>query len=160
VTYSCPVCDYAALPRPPEDHLICPSCGTQFGYHDIVTPYSKLREGWIAEGRLWHSRVIPRPETYICPVCGYPDLDAPPKDYMICSCCGNEFGYDDAYFTHKELRFEWLSAGAPWFSRATPPPEDWSLARQLAGLMLAEQMGVQQQSRPTLHAGRLRQRAR
>ena len=38
---------------------------------------------------------------YICPVCGYDRLPAPPRDgqgsptYVICPCCGFESGYDD-----------------------------------------------------------------
>lgn len=41
--YTCPVCFYAGLSRPPEDHLICPSCGVQFGYDDATTTHAELR---------------------------------------------------------------------------------------------------------------------
>ncbi len=74
---------------------------------------------------------------YLCPVCGYPKLIAPPADYMICPSCGTEFGYDDFATSYEELRNEWLSRGALWFSRNTPKPEGWSPMSQLgqAGLL-------------------------
>jgi hypothetical protein len=64
--YSCPVCGYDGLRRQPADHLICPSCGTQFGYSDagdrsLADIYASLREGWIAAGAKWHSKVTPAP---------------------------------------------------------------------------------------------------
>jgi hypothetical protein len=65
--YSCPVCGYANLRRPPEIALICPSCGTQFGYSDsgpepIALIHAGLRAGWIDRGANWHSTVVPKPE--------------------------------------------------------------------------------------------------
>lgn len=68
---------------------------------------------------------------YLCPVCGCGELPHAPKDYMICPCCGTEFGYTDFTASHEELRDAWLASGAKWHSRRIHPPEDWSPLRQL-----------------------------
>jgi hypothetical protein len=44
----------------------------------------------------------------------------PPSGYNICPCCGVEYGVDDAFDSHEELRDMWLQAGAPWFSSEYP----------------------------------------
>jgi hypothetical protein len=67
--YMCPVCGYRGLKRPPENHLICPSCGTQFGYSDsgpepIAQIYAGLRLYWVNHGSEWHSRVVPKPASW------------------------------------------------------------------------------------------------
>ncbi len=59
--YICPVCGYNKLRRPPEDFLICPSCGTQFDYTDSNTSHRELRERWKHNGMRWYSRRIPQP---------------------------------------------------------------------------------------------------
>lgn len=69
--------------------------------------------------------------TYICPVCGYNQLDEPPSDYNICDCCGTEFGYHDATLTHSELRKRWIAAGAKWHSPDFSPPTGWDPLKQL-----------------------------
>ena len=69
--------------------------------------------------------------SYVCPVCNFGGLVAPPADWYICPCCGTEFCNDDAYKTHAELRAQWLDRGAPWFSSATPPPSNWDPIDQL-----------------------------
>ena len=82
-------------------------------------------------------------ETYICPVCGYPELDQPAWDpntgspsFDICPSCGCEFGYHDATLEAKErYRRNWVQKGAPWFKPELKPLE-WSLQNQL------EQIGV------------------
>ena len=61
MTYTCPVCGYQNLPFPPLDYEICPSCGTEFEYHDALKSYVELREKWVRDGALWHSRTIPQP---------------------------------------------------------------------------------------------------
>lgn len=71
---------------------------------------------------------------YNCPVCGYDALAKPPVDYYICPCCGTEFGYDDVAHTWDELRNLWLSKGASWFSKHTPPPPEWDVLNQVARL--------------------------
>jgi hypothetical protein len=61
MTYTCPVCGFQNLPYPPLDYEICPSCGTEFEYHDARRTHAGLREKWVREGALWHSTVIPKP---------------------------------------------------------------------------------------------------
>ena len=75
---------------------------------------------------------------YQCPVCAYAELAKPPVDLAICPSCGTQFGYDDAGMTYDELRQAWVDSGAPWFSHAIAPPEDWNGYSQLlkAGLAL------------------------
>lgn len=43
------------------NHMICPSCGTQFGYDDATLTHAELREEWIGLGAPWVSRVTPKP---------------------------------------------------------------------------------------------------
>jgi hypothetical protein len=66
-----------------------------------------------------------------CPVCGYARLAEPPRNFSICPSCGTEFGYDDSSLSHTELMFRWIKAGAPWFSKATRPPDGWNPWLQL-----------------------------
>jgi hypothetical protein len=72
---------------------------------------------------------------YQCPVCGYPKLPYPPRDYHICPCCGTEFGNDDAELSHAQIREMWIASGAQWFFRT--PPDYWNPYLQLikAGLV-------------------------
>ena len=55
--YQCPVCGYNQLEDPPAYDEICPSCGTQFGYHDHRRTHKELRLLWIRRGAIWHSKV-------------------------------------------------------------------------------------------------------
>jgi hypothetical protein len=57
----CPVCGYRDLPRPAREDLICPCCGTHFGYHDYATGHAELRRRWIADGAHWFSRAQAAP---------------------------------------------------------------------------------------------------
>ena len=68
---------------------------------------------------------------YQCPVCGYAELPRPPRDYLICPCCGTEFGYDDFAAVHEQLRQRWMASGAPWFSNSQPAPIGWNPLVQL-----------------------------
>jgi hypothetical protein len=68
---------------------------------------------------------------HTCPVCGYDQLEFPPRDYSICACCGTEFGYDDRALTHGELRARWMSKGCVWFDVDEPRPLGWSAYDQL-----------------------------
>ena len=71
---------------------------------------------------------------YTCPVCGYDKLDEPPAGFNICDCCGTEFGYHDATFTHAALREQWLARGTEWHSPDFHPPPGWNPAVQLLRL--------------------------
>ncbi len=71
---------------------------------------------------------------YICPVCGYDQLEDPPRDYNICESCGTEFGYHDANISHAELRRRWIVEGALWHDRRIPPPSHWDPVTQLGNI--------------------------
>lgn len=69
--------------------------------------------------------------TYTCPVCKYPNLRKPPKDFLICPSCGTEFGYSDSAISHAELRRRWVAQGARWSSTVIPQPKWWNGYQQL-----------------------------
>jgi hypothetical protein len=83
------------------------------------------------------------PNKFICPVCGYADLDDAPYDeygcssFSICPCCGTEFGYDDQATSHEALRQQWISSGMRWWSANTQPPTDFDPVAQLKKLVLS-----------------------
>lgn len=54
-TYLCPVCGYDGLDLPPDNHTICPSCGTQFGLDTLLHSVDELRLRWLALGARWWS---------------------------------------------------------------------------------------------------------
>ncbi len=54
VTFPCPICNYQ-MDQEPVDWRYCPSCGTQFGYHDAGRSYEALRHEWVRSGMLWWS---------------------------------------------------------------------------------------------------------
>ncbi len=76
---------------------------------------------------------------YRCPVCGFNAMPSPPVDHNICSCCGTEFGYDDARRSYADIRSAWRDRGFPWFSTALVQPEGWSPIEQLNKLLLSGQ---------------------
>lgn len=59
--FHCPVCGYDRLNAPPHDDLICPCCGTHFGYDDYAHSVPELRSDWIKGGAKWFSRRTPMP---------------------------------------------------------------------------------------------------
>ncbi len=59
--YSCPVCGYPGLEFPPTDFEICPSCGTEFEYHDAGKTHEELRLEWIGNGMHWFSHALHPP---------------------------------------------------------------------------------------------------
>ena len=96
---------------------------------------------------------------FVCPCCGYPELDCPPYEHMglppwldhgkppyherygfasfdRCSCCGFEFGFDDdpgasaTACSFSEYLADWIAKGCVWFA-PTRRPEAWSLEQQL-----------------------------
>jgi hypothetical protein len=73
---------------------------------------------------------------YVCPVCRFPKLIYPARDYHICPCCSTEFGNDDAEFSHAQLREAWISGGARWFFGN--PPRYWNPWMQLINSGLYE----------------------
>jgi hypothetical protein len=76
---------------------------------------------------------------YVCPVCGYPDLEELPRgeatggSYEICPSCGFQFGVsdDDRGHSYSEWRQNWIKKGMPWSSVARARPPDWDPKRQL-----------------------------
>jgi len=95
---------------------------------------------------------------YFCSVCGYDALTKAPVDYNICPCCGTEFGYDDVAHSWDDLRTLWLSKGAHWFSKHTPPPPAWNVLNQI-GLLNVQHMrniaGTTNGEVPTVKEGSL-----
>ncbi|MCW3100299.1 MAG: hypothetical protein JWL77_5917 [Chthonomonadaceae bacterium] len=71
---------------------------------------------------------------YLCPVCGYDQMEHPPQDYAICLCCRTEFGVSDFSWTHEQLRQNWIARGAKWGSSYALPPPFWSPIRQLRNI--------------------------
>jgi len=59
----CPVCG-CKMQDPPRDYNICPSCGTEFGLHDVNASTSDLRSAWLRTGPKWWSTVTPEPENW------------------------------------------------------------------------------------------------
>ena len=55
----------------------------------------------------------------------------PAVEDAICSCCGNQFGYDDFDTSHSELRRRWIASGCRWWSDHTKPPAGWDPEAQL-----------------------------
>jgi hypothetical protein len=62
--YTCPVCGYANLELPPSGFEICPSCGTEFEYHDAQRSHEELRFEWIANGMHWYSHSLQPPNNW------------------------------------------------------------------------------------------------
>ena len=80
-------------------------------------------------------------KSYMCPVCGFDELNEPPYDqknapsYEICPCCGFEFGFDGANnsIAYVDFRQRWIKNGAHWF-RPKSKPDSWDLKEQLSNL--------------------------
>lgn len=78
--------------------------------------------------------------TYMCPVCGWPDLTESPRSpsgggsYEICRSCGFEYGVtdDDLGYTYEQWREEWVKKGMPWDEGE--PPVGWNPEEQLRKL--------------------------
>ena len=62
--HKCPVCGYRDLVKPPENHAICPSCGTEFGYDDTMKTHVDLRKTWIVNGAPWFSDKTTKPKEW------------------------------------------------------------------------------------------------
>ena len=72
---------------------------------------------------------------YTCPVCGYDKLSEAPEHFTICSSCGTEFEYDDAFLSHMELRDRWFRNGAHWWSTIEPQPLQWDPYLQIENVL-------------------------
>lgn len=57
----CPVCGYDELKQPPTFDMICPCCGTQFGYDDFAVSHEDIRGAWLQSGAAWFSHKTPPP---------------------------------------------------------------------------------------------------
>lgn len=87
---------------------------------------------------------------FICPICGYPDLEEAPLNYIenetrfysynkgaptyeICPCCGIEFGYGDYEKSWEQIRKEWIESGYKW-RHPKYKPNNWDPKKQLQNL--------------------------
>jgi hypothetical protein len=61
--HQCPVCGYS-MAYPARDNNICPSCGTEFGYHDAGRSFFDIRKEWVRDGAPWSSHYIQPPENW------------------------------------------------------------------------------------------------
>lgn len=74
--------------------------------------------------------------TNFCRVCGleqpYPQYGESGRvpTFEICSCCGVEFGYEDATIAGTvRFRNAWMARGKEWF-HTDKRPKDWAWERQ------------------------------
>ena len=63
IKHMCPVCGYG-MQDPPCDYNICPSCGTEFGVHDMNASIGELRKAWLQTGPRWSSATEPQPAAW------------------------------------------------------------------------------------------------
>ncbi|BCG59454.1 hypothetical protein [Paenibacillus sp. URB8-2] len=85
-------------------------------------------------------------DTYICHVCGYPELNEPPwgingesSSFNICPCCGFEYGYDDCQLeAYEKNKQKWINSGAKWFDEDIKPG-GWSIDTQLKNIKMIPQ---------------------
>ncbi len=79
--------------------------------------------------------------TYVCPVCGFENLEEEPRDgageasFEICKSCGFQFGVtdDDLGYSYEQWRARWVAAGYPWHG-VNGAPKGWSGRLQLSHL--------------------------
>ena len=81
-----------------------------------------------------------KPYTHNCRVCGYDNFDYPwGKDgksptYLICPCCGCQFGVNDITPQDiKKIREYWMKNEYKW-NNLLNKPVDWSLENQLENI--------------------------
>lgn len=80
-------------------------------------------------------------QLYFCHVCGFNLQDEAPwgedgldPTFVICDCCGVEYGYEDVTEAGvARYREEWIQSGANWSSPKLRPP-NWSLQEQLSNI--------------------------
>ena len=107
--YTCPVCGFL-MDEPPADFNICPSCGTEFSYHDVGRSHEELRRIWLESGPAWWSKVDPPPPSW------NPyrqlfeaDLSKPQDDHLVNT---------DLPATINAVTTETLSTRPQWIRRA------------------------------------------
>jgi hypothetical protein len=89
------------------------------GTTKIDSQSTSTDSAWL-RAKIWTVSMPYSNQAYVCPVCGYPDLNEPVYDsfgcasYNICPCSGTEFGYDDSTVAHSDLREKWVSEGMKW----------------------------------------------
>lgn len=71
---------------------------------------------------------------YICPICGWDEMNLSPDDFNICDCCGTEFGFDDFEREDKDLTNIWIKSGMKWWNDAVLPPKNWKPKEQLKNI--------------------------
>jgi hypothetical protein len=86
---------------------------------------------------------------FVCPVCGYPDLEDPPRgasgagSLEICPSCGFQFGKsdDDDGWSYAAWRERWVADGMPWDRGSSEPPEGWDPQAQLRTVLSEGERG-------------------
>ena len=81
--------------------------------------------------------------SYICPVCGFPELTEIPRtdagggSFEICPSCSFQFGVtdDDRGFTYEQWRSCWIKEGMKWDKGRTDPPAGWDPLEQLRSVI-------------------------
>lgn len=78
----------------------------------------------------------------ICRVCGYINqdeiwgTDGLSPTYVICPCCGVEFGNEDYTLDSiRKYRKHWIEEGAKWFEEGLKP-ENWDISKQLKNIQI------------------------
>jgi hypothetical protein len=77
--------------------------------------------------------------SYVCPACGYPGLEDPPRSASgagsleICPSCSFQFGKsdDDDGWTYAAWRERWIADGMTWDRGSSSPPDGWDPRAQL-----------------------------
>lgn len=64
MTYTCPICGYDRLTKPPANFYVCPCCGTEFEADDFERTQRDLRSEWIEKDMPWFSRATLKPKNW------------------------------------------------------------------------------------------------
>lgn len=76
--------------------------------------------------------------SYICPVCGYPELTKSTDfgSFEICSSCRFQFDVTDRDrgYTYEQWREKWIAEGMIWDKGSSKPPEGWDPKKQLLNI--------------------------
>jgi hypothetical protein len=90
---------------------------------------------------------------FICPICGYPALEEPPRSprtgggsFEICPSCSFQFGVtdDDLGISFEQWRRRWIAQGMPWDKGDSQPPPGWDPRAQLRAIGVAIEEGETQ----------------